>query len=67
MPQMMKVPIVLYEHLKDNLLFEYVLGSKLSMFYDNDTSGNAGKGLVANPTGTLTGPNPQYNEETGNI
>ncbi|WP_178067357.1 hypothetical protein [uncultured Eubacterium sp.] len=22
---------------------------------------------MANPTGTLTGPNPQYNEETGKI
>lgn len=62
MPQTMKVPIVLYDHLNDNLLFEYVLGSKLSLFDDNDTSGNAGKGLVETELGTEG--TPVYKKET---
>lgn len=62
MPQIMKVPIVLYDHLKDNLLFEYVFGSKLSMLDDNDTSENAGKGLVETELGTEG--TPVYKKET---
>ena len=46
MPQTMKMPIVIYDHLNDDMLFEYVLGTKLSMYDESDTSGNAGKGLV---------------------
>lgn len=62
MPQIMEVPIGLYDHLNDNLLFEYVLGSKLSIFDDNDTSGNAGNGLVETELGTEG--TPVYKKET---
>ena len=43
MPQTMKMPIVIYDHLNDDMLFEYVLGTKLSMYDESDTSGNAWK------------------------
>lgn len=62
MPQTMKMPIVIYDHLNDDMLFEYVLGTKLSMYDESDTSGNAGKGLVETQLGE--DGTPVYKKET---
>ena len=62
MPQTMKMPIVIYDHLNDDMLFEYVLGTKLSMYNESDTSGNAGKGLVETQLGE--DGTPVYKKET---
>lgn len=62
MPQTMKMPIVIYDHLNDDMLFEYVLGTKLSMYDETDTSGNAGKGLVETQLGE--DGTPVYKKET---
>lgn len=58
-PESMKIPIVIYDHLNDNMLFEYVLGTKLSMF---DEATQSGTGLVNEELGE--DGTPVYKKET---